>query len=147
MSDAVTAFDSRRRTRIPAGKCSPSAVVTVQVVEILVVEDAPEFAQMVTAILRKSGHRVRIASTVTDAMAAMSSLPPELVVLDHTLPDDGGLDYRVIRDRSAYILVLSGRGEIDNRSTLVSRDIRATCADATCASADDKSCKFTGSGT
>ena len=85
----------------------------MRVVEILVVEDAPEFAQMAAAILRKSGHRVRTASTVTDAMAAMSSLPPELVVLDLTLPDGDGLDLcRVIRDRSsAYILVLSARDD------------------------------------
>jgi DNA-binding response OmpR family regulator len=81
--------------------------------DVLVVEDAPEFAQMVTSILRTAGHRVRTAATVADALASLSAAPPDLVVLDLTLPDGDGLDLcRMIRDRSsAYILVLSGRDD------------------------------------
>lgn len=80
---------------------------------MLVVEDAPEFAQMVTSILRTAGHRVRTAATVADALASLSAAPPDLVVLDLTLPDGDGLDLcKMIRDRSsAYILVLSGRDD------------------------------------
>ena len=92
----------------------PTGTITsVADADVLVVEDAPEFAQMVTAILRSSGHRVRTASTVADALASLSSTPPDLVVLDLTLPDGDGLDLcRTIRDRSsAYILVLSGRDD------------------------------------
>ena len=81
--------------------------------DVLVVEDAPEFAQMVTAILRKSGHRVRTATTISDALESLAATPPDLVILDLTLPDGDGLDLcRTIRERSsAYILVLSGRDE------------------------------------
>ena len=84
--------------------------------DVLVVEDAPEFAQMVTAILRKGGHRVRTATTIADAVEALAATAPDLIVLDLTLPDGDGLDLcRTIRERSnAYILVLSGRDdEID----------------------------------
>ena len=86
---------------------------TVRDADVLLVEDAPEYAQMVTAILRQSNHRVRTATTVGDALAALTSAPPDLVVLDLTLPDGDGLDLcRTIRERSsAYILVLSGRDE------------------------------------
>jgi DNA-binding response OmpR family regulator len=85
----------------------------VREADVLVVEDAPEFAQMVTAILRKSNHRVRTATTIADALEALTSAPPDLVILDLTLPDGDGLDLcRLIRERSsAYILVLSGRDE------------------------------------
>ncbi len=81
--------------------------------DVLVVEDAPEFAQMITTILRNAGHRVRAAGSIADALAALSATPPDLVVLDLTLPDGDGLDLcRMIRDRSsAYILVLSGRDD------------------------------------
>jgi DNA-binding response OmpR family regulator len=81
--------------------------------DILVVEDAPEFAQIVTAVLRNAGHRVRTAATVADALTAMDAVPPDMVVLDLTLPDGDGLDLcRVIRERSsAYILVLTGRDD------------------------------------
>ena len=85
----------------------------VREADVLVVEDAPEFAQMVTAILRKANHRVRTAATIADAMEALAATPPDLVILDLTLPDGDGLDLcRVIRERSsAYVLVLSGRDE------------------------------------
>lgn len=85
----------------------------VREADVLVVEDAPEFAQMVTAILRKSNHRVRTATTIADALEALTAAPPDLVILDLTLPDGDGLDLcRLIRERSsAYILVLSGRDE------------------------------------
>ena len=82
-------------------------------VDVLIVEDAPEFAQIVSGVLRNSGHRVRSAATLADALVAISSVPPDLVVLDLSLPDGDGLDLcRTIRERStAYILVLSGRDD------------------------------------
>ncbi len=106
----------------PVGASAPAHQASVQSggtfsdvreAEVLVVEDAPEFAQMVTAILRKSNHRVRTAPTIADALEALTSTPPDLVILDLTLPDGDGLDLcRMIRERSsAYILVLSGRDE------------------------------------
>lgn len=82
-------------------------------VDVLVVEDAPEFAQIISSVLRNAGHRVRSAATVADALHSLSSVPPDLVVLDLSLPDGDGLDLcRTIRDRtSAYILVLTARDE------------------------------------
>ena len=81
--------------------------------DVLIVEDQPEYTQIVTAVLRQGGHRVRTATTITDAVVALGSVPPDLVVLDLTLPDGDGLDLcRQIRERStAYILVLTGRDD------------------------------------
>ena len=80
---------------------------------MLVVEDAPEFAQIVSTVLRQAGHRVRVATSFAGALTELSSVPPDLVVLDLTLPDGDGLDLcRMVRERSsAYILVVSGRDD------------------------------------
>jgi DNA-binding response OmpR family regulator len=82
-------------------------------VDVLVVEDLPEFSQIVSSVLRNAGHRVRTATTVADALTSLSSVPPDLVILDLSLPDGDGLDLcRTIRDRSsAYVLVLTGRDD------------------------------------
>jgi DNA-binding response OmpR family regulator len=82
-------------------------------VDVLVVEDVPEFTQIVSSVLRAAGHRVRAASTVADALTSLSSVPPDVVILDLSLPDGDGLDLcRTIRDRSsAYVLVLTGRDD------------------------------------
>jgi len=82
-------------------------------VDVLVVEDAPEFAQIISTVLRNAGHRVRSAATVADALASLSSVPPDVVILDLSLPDGDGLDLcRVIRERSsAYVLVLTARDD------------------------------------
>jgi DNA-binding response OmpR family regulator len=84
--------------------------------ETLIVEDAPEFVQIVTSVLRERGHRVRSAGSIADAVESIASVPPDLVILDLTLPDGDGLDLcRMIRERSnAYIMMLTGRDdEID----------------------------------
>ena len=84
--------------------------------DVLVVEDAPEFVQIVTGVLRERGHKVRSAASIADAVESMASVPPDLVVLDLSLPDGDGLDLcRSIRERSnAYIMMLTGRDdEID----------------------------------
>lgn len=85
----------------------------MEAMDVLVVEDSPEYLQIVTAVLKQSGHRVRAATSIADALESMSSVPPDLVVLDLTLPDGDGLDLcRTIRERSsAYILMLTGRDD------------------------------------
>ncbi len=81
--------------------------------DVLVVEDAPEFAQIVVSVVKEAGHRVKTAGTIAEAEALIAAIPPDLVVLDLTLPDGDGLDLcRSIRERSnAYILMLTGRDD------------------------------------
>lgn len=85
--------------------------------DVLVVEDAPEFARMLTELLCAAGHRPRVATTGAAALAALAAADPDLVLLDLTLPDVDGLDVcRAIRDRSTTrILVVSGRFDDVNR--------------------------------
>jgi DNA-binding response OmpR family regulator len=84
--------------------------------DVLVVEDAPEFVQVVTTVLGNAGYRVRVAGTFSDALDEFARATPDVVVLDLGLPDGDGFDLcRHIRDRSnAYVLVLTGRtDEVD----------------------------------
>ncbi len=82
-------------------------------VDVLVVEDAPEFARIVSSVLQSSGHRVRVATTIAEALLELDTLTPDVVVLDLGLPDGDGLDLcRIIRERSsAYVLMLTGRDD------------------------------------
>ena len=81
--------------------------------DVLVVEDSVEFTQVVVSVLRQGNYRVRTASTIAEAEQSMASVPPDLVVLDLTLPDGDGLDLcRSIRQASnAYIIMLTGRDD------------------------------------
>jgi DNA-binding response OmpR family regulator len=81
--------------------------------DILVVEDAPDTSLLISGALRAAGHRVRCAASMVEALDSISAAPPDVVVLDLTLPDGDGLDLcRAIRDRSsAYVLMLSGRAD------------------------------------
>ncbi len=84
--------------------------------DVLLVEDAPEFARLATDVLTDAGFRVRCVSNIADAIASMTASMPDLVVLDLGLPDGDGLDLcQSIREHSnAYVIVVSGRaGEAD----------------------------------
>jgi DNA-binding response OmpR family regulator len=85
----------------------------VSVADVLVVEDAPEYAELVSVVLGRAGHTLRVAPDIGAAVRAMTARMPELVVLDLALPDGDGLDLcRAIREHSdAYVLVVSGRAE------------------------------------
>ncbi len=84
--------------------------------DVLLVEDAPEFAQLAKDVLTDAGFRVRTVSTITNAISSMTESMPDLVVLDLGLPDGDGLDLcRSIREHSnAYVIVVTGRAsEVD----------------------------------
>ncbi len=81
--------------------------------DVLVVEDAPEFARVVSTVLENAGHVVRLATTMAKALVEMDRRVPDVVILDLGLPDGDGLDLcRTIRERSsAYVLMLTGRDD------------------------------------
>ena len=84
--------------------------------DVLIVEDAPECSTLVAAVLRSAGHRIRVVSSVAEAVESFRTFQPDVVILDLTLPDGDGLDLcaEIRRNSSAYIVVLSGRvDEVD----------------------------------
>jgi DNA-binding response OmpR family regulator len=84
--------------------------------KILVVDDAAEVTDLLTAVLATAGHEVRIAETGDGALAQTRAWQPQVVVLDLGLPGMDGIEVcRQLRTFSdAYVLMLTGRtDEVD----------------------------------
>jgi DNA-binding response OmpR family regulator len=80
---------------------------------ILVVEDHLDLAGGLRRNLEHEGHRVSVAHTAGDALAAAAREAPDLVVLDLGLPDRDG--YEVLEQLRRHgcqspVLILSARG-------------------------------------
>ncbi len=80
---------------------------------MLVVDDEPQIVRGLTIILRSAGYVVEAAETQAQALAAVSSRPPDALVLDLVLPDGSGVEIcREVRSWSQLpILVLSAVGD------------------------------------
>jgi len=80
---------------------------------VMLVQDDPATATALTRALEASGYRVTPVQTGADAKLALTSLRPDLIILDLMLPDTDGLvlttSIKSITD--APILILSARQE------------------------------------
>jgi DNA-binding response OmpR family regulator len=86
---------------------------------VLVVDDEPTIAEVVSRYLERAGYRTQVAADGVQALAAVASDRPDLVVLDLMLPGIDGLEVmRRMReqgsDRIATIL-LTAKGEESDR--------------------------------
>jgi DNA-binding response OmpR family regulator len=79
----------------------------------LVVDDAPEFRELVASVLRKEGFDVRTAADGPEALDLTRSFDPAVIVLDLGLPGIDGVEVcRQLRTFSdAYVVMLTGREE------------------------------------
>ena len=84
---------------------------------VLVVDDEENISFLVSSALRHSGFEVATAANGRDALAAVRSFAPDLVVLDVMLPGTDGLELcRWIRSRSELpVIMLTARGEEADR--------------------------------
>jgi DNA-binding response OmpR family regulator len=83
---------------------------------ILVVEDEPSLAEVVSLYLKRAGYQVQIAADGKQAMTLLERQIPDFVILDLMLPEIDGLSLtRWLRDRSnvPIIMVTARREEID----------------------------------
>jgi len=83
---------------------------------VLVVEDEADIRELVRYNLEKAGYPVRGVATGEEALAAVESDPPELVILDLMLPGMDGLTVceRLKKDpttNSIPIVMLTAKGE------------------------------------
>jgi formate hydrogenlyase transcriptional activator len=81
--------------------------------KILVVDDDPDMLALTSAVLSLGGYDVIEASTGKDALEAVATAHPDLVVLDVVLPDMSGFDVckQIKSDpglRSTFVALLSG---------------------------------------
>jgi len=84
--------------------------------QIVVVEDEPAIAELISINLRHAGHAVTIAVTAEAARQHIDAMLPDLVVLDWMLPGQSGLalarHWRAsARTRELPIIMLTARGE------------------------------------
>lgn len=84
---------------------------------ILIVEDEPSIAEVVTLYLRRAGYRTAVAADGAAALEALQRQSPDLIVLDLMLPQVDGLAItRHIRDRGdTPIIIVSSRREESDR--------------------------------
>ena len=83
---------------------------------ILVVEDEPSIAEVVSLYLQRSGYKVLLAEDGERALEIMDEGLPDLLVLDLMLPKVDGLTItRWLRDRSdvPIIMLTARRSEAD----------------------------------
>jgi DNA-binding response OmpR family regulator len=86
-------------------------------VDILVVDDDRDIADIIGYSLRKEGHRPILAYSGQEALEVAERALPDLVVLDVMLPDLSGFDVcRRLRERSRVpVILLTARGEEADR--------------------------------
>ena len=84
---------------------------------ILLVEDDPRLAEMLSEYLGQAGFRISIAPLGAAALKQLSEAEYDAVVLDLMLPDMDGLDLcRQLRTTSdTPVLMLTGRGDAIDR--------------------------------
>ncbi|WP_156860826.1 phosphate regulon transcriptional regulator PhoB [Casimicrobium huifangae] len=87
---------------------------------ILIVEDEPAIAELVSLHCRHAGYTVKVAHAVLDARDIVDETLPDLVVLDWMLPDKSGIDFarelrRDERTRDLPILMLTARAAEDDK--------------------------------
>jgi two-component system, OmpR family, response regulator len=92
--------------------------VTESTHRVLVVDDEPNIADVLTMALRYQGFEAESAGTGRDAIAAVGSLRPHLIVLDVMLPDMDG--FEVARRLGAQqarvpIIFLTARDTTDDK--------------------------------
>ena len=83
---------------------------------ILVVEDEPAIAELITLNLRHDGHEVQVAPSSQDADDAIRAALPDLVLLDWMLPGESGVQLaqrwrRDARTRELPLLMLTARSD------------------------------------
>lgn len=90
---------------------------------VLVVDDEPIIAEVVSRYLDRAGYETRVASDGPQALRMAAERRPDLVVLDIMLPGLGGLEVmsrlrQTARDRTAVVLLTARSLEADRISGL-----------------------------
>ena len=86
--------------------------------KILVVDDEPSIVDAVATALRYEGYAVEEAKTGREALSAVASFEPDLVVLDWMLPDIEGIEVgRRLRERGfkTAVLFLTAKDATENK--------------------------------
>jgi two-component system response regulator RegX3 len=86
---------------------------------VLVVDDQPEYARLISLSLAREGFEVRTASGGEEALDRASELNPDVVLLDINMPGLGGFEVMAeLRDRwPVPIIMVTGNDRLEERTT------------------------------
>ena len=74
--------------------------------KILLIEDTTELAALITLYLNKEGMEIKPVESGEEALTALESFQPELVLLDLNLPGMGGFEFLQIFRKTSQVPVL-----------------------------------------
>ena len=92
---------------------------------ILLVEDDPGIANMLTDVLESTGYQVRQAPTGAAARAQVEQTRPDLIILDLVLPDEDGLVLCSVLKNMANVPILICSGTQRRRDAFLSLKLGA----------------------
>ncbi|MFN3652898.1 MAG: sigma-54-dependent transcriptional regulator [Armatimonadota bacterium] len=84
---------------------------------LVVVDDEPNVARVLSTYFTRLGWEVRCCSSATEALPAICENPPDVVVTDLSMPEMSGVDLlRELRDRAVHapLLVITAHGTVDS---------------------------------
>lgn len=90
--------------------------MSVEPTSVLVIEDAPEFVEMISTALGAEGYRVLSSQDGESGLELARTERPDVIILDLTLPGVDGLEVcrRLRTFTDAYIIMVTARGtEVD----------------------------------
>lgn len=96
--------------------------------KILVVDDEPTICSMMNVFLTQIGYEVRTVNSGDDAITAFDNDPPDMVLLDISMPGMRGIDVlQLMKNRKANcgIIMLSAYG--DDQTIQEAMDMGAYC--------------------
>lgn len=60
--------------------------------KVLIVEDEPDYANIITQLLEPEGFKLATAATAKEALNLLEMVKPDLMIVDWNLPDRTGLE-------------------------------------------------------
>lgn len=96
--------------------------------EVLLIEDEPHIVEALSFLLTREGLNVTVHSDGGNAIERISSLRPDLVILDQMLPNKSGMDILIdIRNASELghlpVLMLTAKGQSKDRAAAESAGV------------------------
>jgi len=61
--------------------------------KVIIVEDEPDYVNVLTQLLEPEGFKILVAHTVKDALNMLEMIVPDLLIVDWNLPDKSGIEF------------------------------------------------------
>ena len=86
---------------------------------VTILDDEPAIRTMLADALEEAGFRTMAFGRATEFEAALRTRPPDVCLVDLSLPDRDGLTlvHRLALEQGATVIIISGRGQVQDRVT------------------------------